>query len=79
MELIYSGLESKKQRVEGVLVVYWRITLWKWPKLLGQFHSKCLMFVDMNALLQEDLVCGKWRFVNVFVAGRGEVIAQGFR
>lgn len=33
--------------------------------LLGHFHSKCLMFVDMNGLLQENLVCGKLRFVNI--------------
>lgn len=33
--------------------------------LLGHFHSKCLMFVDMNGLLQENLVCEKLRFANI--------------
>jgi hypothetical protein len=28
-----------------------------------------LMLVDMNDLLQENLLCGKLRFVSIFVAG----------
>lgn len=63
---MYSGLESKKQRVERVSVEYWRTTLWEWPKPPGQFHSECSMSVDMNDLPRENLLCGKLRFVNVF-------------
>lgn len=33
--------------------------------LLSQFHSKCSLFVEMTNLLQEYLVGGKFRSVNI--------------